>query len=223
MAARPESPRLYEPGGDVPKERVDVAIARYYQEDGLSRGQIHQRRSSRSWLHLYPGAARQTKTPAEILCPACAPTLHRKTEPDGKARDRTGATCPNDFGGFLGKSASSLVSVRTLHMGSTPGASTVHRRGFLWETRMCSKACSKARESAGFPRPERGGGTGRIGLGRLAVEGARGRHSRAQRDDVVGRAPLDAGGRRGGRVRRHADFDGCQGHRRARRGSPLVV
>jgi len=62
----------------------------------------------------------------EILCPPCAPTLHRRTEPDGTARDRTGATCPNDFVGLVGKSASSLVSVRTLHMGSTPGASTLN-------------------------------------------------------------------------------------------------
>jgi hypothetical protein len=38
MAARPESPPLYEPCGDVPRERVDVAIARYYQQDRLSPG-----------------------------------------------------------------------------------------------------------------------------------------------------------------------------------------
>jgi len=61
---------------------------------------------------------------AENLCPPCAPTLHRRAVSDGTARDRTGATCTNDFVGLVGKSASSLVSVGTLRKGSTPGAST---------------------------------------------------------------------------------------------------
>ena len=65
----------------------------------------------------------------EFLCPPRAPTLHRRAERRGTARERTGATCPNDFVGLVGKSTSSLVSVQTLHMGSTPGASTLNDVG----------------------------------------------------------------------------------------------
>src|SRR6266700_1667095 len=66
---------------------------------------------------MLPSAARFPPTFCALLCPDSAPK-------DGTRGDGMGATCPKDFLGLVGKSASSLVSVRSLHMGSTPGAST---------------------------------------------------------------------------------------------------
>ncbi len=98
---------------------------------------------------IYPSAPRQTRRWLEILCPPCAPTLHRRAAACGTARDRTGATCPNDFVDLVGKSASRLVSVRTLHMGSTPGASAT--RNDLWFYGSCRSRRS-ARETSGTIR-----------------------------------------------------------------------
>jgi hypothetical protein len=69
----------------------------------------------------HPSAPRQTKRSREILCPPCAPTLHRKTASSGTEWDRTGATCPNDFVGLVGKCAArqpqSAPQTRCLYAG----------------------------------------------------------------------------------------------------------